>query len=103
MVVWHGIDVVKWREEGYQDQEGYENIKEMLEEPQEYAQNILEERIPVPKFVSCDYGSGQERLLKSVVNPSSDSKNKLQEEGFFSDDVDLKIFMDSLKKLAVSA
>ena len=43
----------------------------MLEEPQEYAQNILEERIPVPKFVSCDYGSGQERLLKyknSVVN-----------------------------------
>jgi protein transport protein SEC23 len=106
VVVWHGIDVVKWREEGYQDQEGYENIKEMLEEPQEYAQNILEERIPTPKFVSCDYGSGQERLLKSVVNPSSDSKNKLQEEGaisFFSDDVDLKIFMESLKKLAVSS
>ena len=103
VVIWHGVDVVKWREEGFQDQEGYENIKEMLEEPQEYAQNILEERIPVPKFVSCDYGSGQERLLKYVVNPSSDSKNKLQEEGFFSDDVDLKIFMESLKRLAVSS
>ena len=103
VVIWHGVDVVKWREEGFQDQEGYENIKEMLEEPQDYAQNILEERIPVPKFVSCDYGSGQERLLKSVVNPSSDSKNKLQEEGFFSDDVDLKIFMESLKRLAVSS
>ena len=103
VVVWHGVDVVKWREEGYQDQEGYENIKQMLEEPQDYAQNILEERIPTPKFVSCDYGSGQERLLKCVVNPSSDSKNKLQEEGFFSDDVDLKIFMESLKKLSVSS
>ena len=103
VVVWHGSDVVKWREEGFQDQEGYENVKQMLEEPQDYAQNILEERMPVPKFVSCDYGSGQERLLKYVVNPSSESKNKLQEEGFFSDDVDLKIFMDSLKKLAVSA
>ena len=103
VVIWHGVDVVKWREEGFQEQEGYENIKEMLEEPQDYAQNILEERIPVPKFVSCDYGSGQERLLKSVVNPSSDSKNKLQEEGFFSDDVDLKIFMESLKRLAVSS
>ena len=103
VVVWHGSDVVKWREEGYQDQEGYENIKEMLEEPQDYAQNILEERVPTPKFVSCDFGSGQERLLKTVVNPSSDSKNKLQEVGFFSDDVDLKIFMESLKKLAVSS
>ena len=103
VVVWHGSDVVKWREDGYQDEEGYENVKQMLEEPQDYAQNILEERIPTPKFVSCDYGSGQERLLKSVVNPSSDSKNKLQEEGFFSDDVDLKIFMESLKKLSVSS
>ena len=103
VVVWHGSDVVKWREEGFQDEEGYENVKQMLEEPQDYAQNILEERIPTPKFVSCDYGSGQERLLKYVVNPSSESKNKLQEEGFFSDDVDLKIFMDSLKRLAVSS
>ena len=32
VVVWHGIDVMKWREEGYQDQEGYENIKQMLDE-----------------------------------------------------------------------
>ena len=103
VVVWHGIDVMKWREEGYQDQEGYENIKQMLEEPQDYAQNILEERLPTPRFVSCDSGSGQERLLKSTVNPSSESKNLHKEEGFFSDDVDLKIFMDSLKKLSVSS
>ena len=103
VVVWHGIDVMKWREEGYQDQEGYENIKQMLDEPQDYAQNILDERLPTPRFVSCDSGSGQERLLKSTVNPSSESKNLHKEEGFFSDDVDLKIFMDSLKKLSVSS
>ena len=102
VVVWHGIDVMKWREEGYQDQEGYENIKQMLDDPQDYAQNILDERLPTPRFVSCDAGSGQERLLKCTVNPSSDSKNKHKEEGFFSDDVDLKIFMESLKKLSVS-
>ena len=103
VVVWHGIDVMKWREEGYQDQEGYENIKQMLDEPQDYAQNILDERLPTPRFVSCDSGSGQERLLKCTVNPSTESKNKHIEEGFFSDDVDLKIFMDSLKKLSVSS
>ena len=103
VVVWHGIDVMKWREEGYQDQEGYENIKQMLDEPQDYAQNIVDERLPQPRYVSCDAGSGQERLLKCTVNPSSESKNKHLEEGFFSDDVDLKIFMDSLKKLSVSS
>ena len=103
VVVWHGIDVMKWREEEFQEKEGYENIKQMLDDPQDYAQNIVVERLPTPRFVSCDSGSGQERLLKCTVNPSSDTKNKLKEEGFFSDDVDLKIFMDSLKKLAVSA
>ena len=94
VVVWHGNDVVKWREEGYQDQEGYENIKQMLEDPQDYAQNIVVERLPKPRFVSCDAGSGQERLLKCTVNPSSDTKSRMQESGFWSDDVDLKVFMD---------
>jgi len=103
VVVWHGIDVMKWREEEFQEKEGYENIKQMLDDPQDYAQNIVVERLPTPRFVSCDSGSGQERLLKCTVNPSSDTKNKLKEEGFFSDDVDLKIFMDSLKKLSVSS
>ena len=103
VVVWHGIDVMKWREEEFQEKEGYENIKQMLDDPQDYAQNIVVERLPTPRFVSCDSGSGQERLLKCTVNPSSDTKNKLKEEWFFSDDVDLKIFMDSLKKLSVSS
>ena len=103
VVVWHGTDVMKWREEGYQNQEGYDNIKQMLDDPQDYAETILNERLPTPRFVSCDSGSGQERLLKCTVNPSSDSKKKHSEEGFFSDDVDLKIFMDSLKKLSVSS
>ena len=103
LVVWHGADVMKWRDEGYQEKEGYENIKQMLDDPQDYANNILEERIPKPRFVTCDAGSGQERLLKCTVNPSSDSKNLHKDEGFFSDDVDLNIFMDSLKKLSVNS
>ena len=103
VVVWHGIDVVKWREENYQDNPEYENIKMMLDEPQEYAQNIVMERLPTPRFVSCDSGSGQERLIKCIVNPNTDSNNNVRENGFFSDDVNLKIFMDYLKKLAVSS
>lgn len=103
VVVWHGIEVVKWREEGYQNREGYENIKLMLDEPQDYAQNIVIERLPTPRLVSCDSGSGQERLIKCIVNPSSDGKNNVKENGFFSDDVNLKVFLDYLKRLAVSS
>ena len=103
VVVWHGIDVVKWREDGYQNREGYENIKLMLDEPQDYAQNIVIERLPTPRLVSCDSGSGQERLIKCIVNPSSDGKNNVKENGFFSDDVNLKVFLDYLKRLAVSS
>ena len=104
VVVWHGIDVCGWREEGYQDNPEYENIKIMLDTPQDYAQKIVIERLPTPRFVSCDSGSGQERLVKCIVNPSQDSKNNVKESGgFFSDDVNLKVFMDYLKRLAVSS
>ena len=102
VVIWHGEDVCKWRDAGYHNDPEYENIKMMLDNPQEYAQSIIMDRLPVSRFVSCDSGSGQERLIKCVVNPSgrSGSKNKVMEDGFVSDDVNLKVFLDFLIKLA---
>jgi protein transport protein SEC23 len=103
IVIWHGDEVCKWREAGYHLDPDYENIKQMMENPTDYAQSLLTERLPISRFVSCDSGSGQERLLKSTVNPSPDTRNKVVEDGFCSDDVSLKVFMDFLKKLAVSS
>jgi protein transport protein SEC23 len=102
VVIWHGEDVCKWRDAGYHNDPEYENIKMMLDNPQEYAQSIILDRLPVSRFVSCDSGSGQERLLKCVVNPSGKggNKNKVIEDGFVSDDVSLKVFLDFLIKLA---
>jgi protein transport protein SEC23 len=102
VVIWHGEDVCKWRDAGYHTDPEYENIKLMLDNPQEYAQSIIMDRLPVSRFVSCDSGSGQERLLKCVVNPSgkAGNKNKVMEDGFVSDDVSLKVFLDFLIKLA---
>jgi len=100
--VWHGEEVCRWRDSGIQNDPDYENVRMMLENPQEYAQTIIQERLPVPRFVSCDSGSGQERLIKCTVNPSTGSKNKVIEDGFMSDDVSLKVFMEFLVKLAVS-
>jgi protein transport protein SEC23 len=101
--IWFGEDVCKWREAGYQDQEGYENIKNMLDSPMDYAQSIISERMPVPRFVSADYGSGQERLIKSVLDPSLEGTQNFKEGYFVSDDVTLKTFMDFLKRKVVAS
>ena len=104
VVIWHGESVCSWRDAGYHNDPEYENIKLMLESPLEYAQSIIADRIPVPRFVSCDSGTGQERLLKSLVNPSSSSgKSKVIEDGYVSEDVSLKVFMDYLIKIVVSS
>jgi len=96
IIVWHGDTVCKWREAGYQDQSDYENIKIMLDSPQEYAQSLVIDRMPVPRFIACDYNSPQERLLRAVLNPSNT-------QNFDSDDVNLKVFMEHLVKLAVQS
>ena len=99
--IWYGEDVCKWREAGYQDNPEYENVKNMLDSPMEYAQNIIAERMPVPRFVSADYASGQERLIKSVLDPNLEGAQNLKEGYFVSDDVSLKTFMDFLIKKVV--
>ena len=33
ILIFHGETVAQWRKAGYQDQEGYENFKELLESP----------------------------------------------------------------------
>ena len=101
--IWHGEDVCKWRDAGYQNQDDYENVKLMLDSPQEYAQSLIAERIPTPRFISADYGSGQERLIKSALDPNIGGSEGMKEGYFVSDDVSLKVFMEHLIKKAVSS
>jgi protein transport protein SEC23 len=37
ILIFHGETMAEWRKAGYQDQEGYENFKELLEAPKEDA------------------------------------------------------------------
>ena len=101
--VWYGEDVCKWRDAGYQNDPEYENIKNMLDNPVDYAQNIISERLPVPRFVSADYGSGQERLIKSVLDPNLSNSSNIKEGYFVSEDVSLHVFLEHLIKKAVSS
>ena len=101
--VWYGEDVCKWRDAGFQNEPEYENIKYMLDNPVDYAQSIVIERIPSPRFISADYGTGQERLIKSVLDPNLSGTNDFKEGYFVTDDVSLKVFMEHLIRKAVAS
>ena len=42
LVVFHGATIAAWREAGYQNQPDHANFKQLLEQPLEDAQNIIE-------------------------------------------------------------
>ncbi|KDQ13407.1 hypothetical protein BOTBODRAFT_33712 [Botryobasidium botryosum FD-172 SS1] len=112
ILIFHGETVAQWRKAGYQEQEGYENFKELLETPQSDAQDLLVDRFPIPRYIVCDQGGSQARFLLSKLNPSTTHMSTSMYgsapaggagQAIFTDDVSLQVFMEHLKRLAVGA
>ncbi|XP_045430260.1 protein transport protein Sec23B isoform X2 [Pipistrellus kuhlii] len=108
IVIYLGETIAQWRKAGYQDMPEYENFKHLLQAPVDDAQEILQARFPMPRYISTEHGGSQARFLLSKVNPSQTHNNLYawgQETGapILTDDVSLQVFMDHLKKLAVSS
>ncbi|KAJ8611001.1 hypothetical protein MRB53_038214 [Persea americana] len=122
ILIFHGETIAEWRKAGYQDQEGYENFKALLEQPREdakvctlgcqvtsadEAQDLIQDRFPLPRFIVCDAGGSQARFLLSKLNPSTTHTTTAGYGGvsqtaqtIFTDDVSLQTFMDHLMKYA---
>ncbi|KAL2764088.1 protein transport protein Sec23B isoform 1 [Daubentonia madagascariensis] len=108
IVIYLGETIAQWRKAGYQDMPEYENFKHLLQAPLDDAQEILQARFPMPRYINTEHGGSQARFLLSKVNPSQTHNNLYawgQETGapILTDDVSLQVFMDHLKKLAVSS
>uniref|UniRef100_A0A3Q2CSC7 Protein transport protein SEC23 n=1 Tax=Cyprinodon variegatus TaxID=28743 RepID=A0A3Q2CSC7_CYPVA len=108
IVIYHGETVSQWRKARYQDMPEYENFKHLLQAPVDDAQELLHTRFPMPRYIDTEHGGSQARFLLSKVNPSQTHNNMYawgQESGapILTDDVSLQVFMDHLKKLAVSS
>ncbi|KAF8679441.1 Copii coat protein [Rhizoctonia solani] len=112
ILIFHGETVAQWRKAGYQEQDGYENFRELLEAPVGDAQDLLVDRFPIPRYVVCDQGGSQARFLLSKLNPSTThmsqgmygtSSGGGAGAAIFTDDVSLQVFMEHLKRLAVGA
>lgn len=107
ILIFHGETMAEWRKAGYQDQEGYENFKALLEAPKEDARDLIQDRFPLPRFIVCDAGGSQARFLLSKLNPSTTHTSSAygasqSAQTIFTDDVSLQTFMEHLMKLAVS-
>lgn len=110
IVIYYGETMTQWRKAGYQDMPEYENFKQLLQAPADDAQEILQTRFPMPRYIDTEARGSQARFLLSKVNPSTTHNNAYsgwgQQEGaglVLTDDVSLQVFMEHLKKLAVSS
>ncbi len=75
------------------------------------AQELLEDRLPIPRYVVTDQGGSQARFLLSKLNPSTTHMSGNGGYGgvgggaggagqaIFTDDVSLQVFMEHLKRL----
>ncbi len=125
ILIFHGETIAEWRKAGYQDQEGYENFKNLLRRPKEDArvislwwrdtdflhemstnmlQELVQDRFPLPRFIICDAGGSQARFLLSKLNPSTTHTTSVygnssqSAQTIFTDDVSLQSFMEHLMK-----
>lgn len=108
ILIYHGETIAQWRSLKYQDMPEYENFKQLLQAPIDDAQEILQTRFPMPRYIDTEHGGSQARFLLSKVNPSQTHNNMYaygQDSGapVLTDDVSLQVFMEHLKKLAVSS
>ncbi|XP_044728567.1 protein transport protein Sec23A isoform X3 [Chrysoperla carnea] len=108
ILIYHGETIAQWRALKYQDMPEYENFKQLLQAPIDDAHEILSTRFPMPRYIDTEHGGSQARFLLSKVNPSQTHNNMYAYGGdggapVLTDDVSLQVFMDHLKKLAVSS
>ncbi|XP_046971238.1 protein transport protein Sec23A isoform X2 [Vanessa cardui] len=108
ILIYHGETIAQWRALRYQDMAEYESFAQLLRAPVDDAQEILQSRFPVPRYIDTEHGGSQARFLLSKVNPSQTHNNMYAYGGdggapVLTDDVSLQVFMEHLKKLAVSS
>lgn len=109
ITVWTGETIAAWRNQGYHEQPGYENVKQLLQEPTTDVQALMQDRLPVPRLIETDQHKSQSRFLLAKLNPSITHMSQQGAAGYgqsnnelvYTDDVSLQVFVSHLGKLAV--
>jgi len=109
VTLWVGETIAAWRNEGYHEMEGYENVKKLLVDPKNDMLAIVKDRQPVPRIIETDQHKSQARFLLAKLNPAVTHMNAPgsgaggggASELVYTDDVSLQVFLQHLAKLAV--
>ncbi|XP_073225313.1 protein transport protein SEC23 G [Cicer arietinum] len=103
VVIHYGSKIAQWKKVGYDKDPNHENFRKLLEAPELDAEQLVAERVPVPKIIRCDQHSSQARFLLAKLNPSV-TQNSTYTDGsdiIFTDELSLQVFLDQLQILAV--
>ncbi|GAA0159493.1 vesicle coat protein [Lithospermum erythrorhizon] len=105
VVIHYGSNIAQWRKLGYDRDPNHESFRKLLEAPELDAEQLVTDRVPVPRFVKCDQHSSQARFLLAKLNPSitQDSTDANGSDVIFTDDVSLQAFIEHLQELAVQS
>lgn len=110
IVIFYGETIAAWKKANYHEQPGYEYFAQLIAAPINDANDLMLNRFPLPRYIVCDQNSSQARFLLSKVNPSLTHNSTMG--GYYgdnasapvlTDDVSLQVFMEHLKKLAVTS
>ncbi|RNF05792.1 protein transport protein Sec23-like protein [Trypanosoma rangeli] len=104
-----GSTIAAWRKAGYAEQEEYAYFREFLEVPVADAEVLIAGRYPTPRFIYVCQDDPDARILYNRINPSRSYGGENEQrygtnegELVYTDDASLGMFMEHLKKLAVS-
>lgn len=103
VVIHYGSKIAQWRNLGYHKDPSHDSFRKLLEAPEIDAEQLVAERIPVPKLIKCDQHSSQARFLLAKLNPSV-THNSTYTQGsdiVFTEELSLQVFIEHLQALAV--
>ncbi|OVA16238.1 zinc finger protein [Macleaya cordata] len=89
VVIHYGSRIAQWRKLGYDKDPNHETFRKLLEAPEMDAEQLVADRVPLPKLVRCDQHSSQARFLLAKLNPSVTQKSTHTEGSdiIFTDDI----------------
>ncbi|KAL7695564.1 protein transport protein Sec23-like protein [Lotmaria passim] len=109
VLVHYGATIAAWKNAGYAELEEYAYFKEFLEVPMADAQVLVSSRYPTPRLINVCQDDPDARILYNRINPSrsyasaeNGAYGSNEGELVYTDDASLQVFMQHLKKLAVS-
>jgi hypothetical protein len=59
--------IAQWRAAKYQELPEYENFKQLLHAPVDDAQEILQSRFPMPRYIDTEQGGSQVSLETQIL------------------------------------